>query len=136
VRVLETPVPATGGSGVAPERVRLVTIGLVGGVTSGLLGVGGGVVMIPLMVLWLSMGQRLAHAISLAAIIPISAAAAISYYLDGGHIELLPAAALALGGICGARVGAGLLARIPERPLKAMFGGFILIAAVLIALKV
>jgi uncharacterized protein len=131
VRVLDAPL----ASDVASERVRLVTIGLIGGVTSGLLGVGGGVVMIPLMVLWLGLRQRFAHAISLAAIIPISAASAISYYLGGGQIELLPAAALALGGIWGARVGAGLLARIPERPLKATFGGFMLIAATLIALK-
>lgn len=124
------------GSEFAPERAQFAAIGLIGGLTSGLLGVGGGVVMIPLMVLWLGVRQRLAHAISLAAIIPISAASAISYYLGGGQIELLPAAALALGGICGARVGAGLLARIPERPLKATFGSFMLIAAVLIALKV
>lgn len=117
------------------ERLRFAAIGLFGGLTSGLLGVGGGVVMIPLMVLWLGTRQRLAHAMSLAAIIPISAAGAISYYVAGGTIEPAAAAALALGGICGARVGAGLLTRTPERPLKAIFGCFMLASAVMIGLK-
>lgn len=117
------------------ERARFVAIGLIGGLTSGLLGVGGGVVMIPLMVLWLGTRQRVAHAMSLAAIVPISAVGAISYYVGGGTIAPAAAAALALGGIGGARIGAGLLTRIPERPLKGIFGCFLLASAALIGLK-
>ena len=56
---------------------RLGAIGLAGGLFSGLLGVGGGVVMVPLLVLWGGYGQRDAHAVSLGAIIPISAAGVV-----------------------------------------------------------
>ena len=51
---------------------RLATIGGAGGLLSGLLGVGGGVIMVPLLVLWAGYRQRDAHALSLGAIIPIS----------------------------------------------------------------
>lgn len=125
---------ATADGGSTDSR-RLAVIGLGGGTMSGLLGIGGGVVMVPLMVLWLGRSQRDAHAMSLAAIIPISAAGAIVYG-GAGRVDLPSAAALALGGIAGARIGAGILARVPERPLKAAFGGFLLLAAGLILLKV
>ena len=57
---------------------RLGAIGLAGGLFLRLLGVGGGVVMVPLLVLWGGYGQRDAHAVSLGAIIPISAAGVLS----------------------------------------------------------
>ena len=58
---------------------RFIAIGIAGGILSGLLGVGGGIVMVPLLVLWAAYGQRDAHALSLGAIIPISLASVITY---------------------------------------------------------
>lgn len=101
---------------------------------SGLLGIGGGVVMVPLMVLLLGEGQRHAHAISLAAIVPMSLAA-IVVYGQGGEIDVPAAAALTIGAVFGARLGAGLLLRIPERPLKAAFGVTLLLAGVLLVVQ-
>jgi uncharacterized membrane protein YfcA len=101
---------------------------LLGGVMSGLLGIGGGTVMVPLLSLWAGRQQRDAHAISLMAIVPISLAA-LAVYGAAGEIDLLAAAALALGAIGGARAGAGLLARAPEHALKVGFGVFMLFAA-------
>ncbi|MGN6797168.1 MAG: TSUP family transporter, partial [Gaiellaceae bacterium] len=66
-------------TGVLRLAPRFIVIGLAGGVLSGLLGVGGGIVMVPLLVLWASYGQRDAHAMSLGAIIPISLAGVITY---------------------------------------------------------
>jgi uncharacterized membrane protein YfcA len=111
---------------------RLAAIGLAGGLFSGLLGVGGGIVMVPLLVLWGGYGQRNAHAISLGAIIPISAAGVITFGA-AGEIRVWEAVALAAGSIAGAQVGTTLLARIDEHQLKRAFGVFLLLVAVLMA---
>src|SRR5437660_12930076 len=98
----------------APDRAvdhRLIAIGGAGGFLSGLLGVGGGVIMVPLLVLWTGFRQREAHAVSLGAIIPISLAGVITYGA-AGEIRVGYGLAIAAGSIVGARLGAGLLARI------------------------
>lgn len=128
---LPAVVPAT-AAGAHRSYARLAAIGLGGGLFSGLLGVGGGVVMVPLLVLWAGYGQRNAHAISLGAIIPISAAGVITFGA-AGEIRVWEALALAAGSIAGAQVGAGLLARIDERLLKLIFGSFLVLVAVLLA---
>ncbi|HEX2496748.1 MAG TPA: sulfite exporter TauE/SafE family protein [Gaiellaceae bacterium] len=107
---------------------RLGAIGLAGGLFSGLLGVGGGVVMVPLFVLWGGYRQRDAHAVSLGAIIPISAAGVLVFGA-AGEIRLWEALALAAGSIVGAQAGARLLARADERKLKLAFGAFMLIVS-------
>jgi uncharacterized membrane protein YfcA len=109
---------------------RLVTIGGIGGLLSGLLGVGGGLIMVPLLVLWAGFRQRDAHAMSLGAIIPISLASVITFGA-AGEVRVGYAIALTIGSMAGARVGAGLLSRIPERPLKIFFGLFVAGAAIL-----
>ena len=113
---------------------KLLWIGLGGGLLSGLLGVGGGIVMVPLLVLWAGYAQRDAHAISLGAIIPISIAG-IATYGVAGEVRYWPALALAAGSIVGARIGAGWLARIDERLLKVVFGTFLIGVAVLLGLR-
>ena len=113
---------------------RLVVIGVLGGLLSGLLGVGGGIVMVPLLVLWARYGQRDAHAASLGAIIPISIAGIATYGI-AGEVRLGPAAALAAGSIFGAQLGAGILARIDERVLKGVFGAFLLGVAILMVVR-
>jgi uncharacterized membrane protein YfcA len=117
-----------------PQRRRYDVTGMIGGTFSGLLGIGGGTVMVPLLVLWTGRLQRDAHAMSLAAIIPISASA-VAIYGGAGEVNVADAIALTVGAVFGARIGARALARAPERPLKAAFGCFMLVAAVSIALK-
>jgi hypothetical protein len=110
----------------------MLGVGLVGGVFSGLLGVGGGIVMVPLLVLAFGFGQRTAHALSLAAIIPIAVVGAATYAAEG-ELDLPVAAALALGAIVGAKYGASALARIDEGRLKVVFGVFLVGVAVSVA---
>jgi uncharacterized protein len=85
----------------------------------GLLGVGGGLVMVPLQVLWGGLSQRQANATSLVAIIPIAIAALPIYYFQKGapQVDFRMALLLVIGSVVGAYVGARLLKRIPERPL-------------------
>jgi len=113
---------------------KLLAIGLGGGLLSGLLGVGGGIVMVPLLVLWARYAQRDAHAVSLGAIIPISIAG-IATYGVAGEVRYGPALGLAAGSIVGARIGAGWLARIDERLLKIVFGVFLVGVAVLLGVR-
>ena len=101
--------------------MRLILIGLVAGVTSGLLGVGGGIVMVPLLVWACSFDQKRAHATSLAAIVLIAAAGAAVYATDLS-VDLPIAFALALGSIVGAPVGARLLHGSSDATLKIAFG--------------
>lgn len=101
--------------------MKLILIGLLAGLASGLLGVGGGIVMVPLLVWLCAFDQRPAHATSLAAIVPIAAAGAAVYATDVS-VDLRVAALLALGSIVGAPLGARLLARTSEAALKISFG--------------
>ena len=124
-------------TGREPRRrldAQLVAIGVVGGLLSGLLGIGGGVIMVPLLVLWAGFGQRDAHAISLGAIIPISVAGIVTFGI-AGRVHWLDAVALAVGAVAGARIGAALLARADERVLKIVFGCFLLAAAVTMGIR-
>ena len=112
----------------------IVLIGVVGGFLSGLLGIGGGTAMVPLLVFLGGLAQREAHATSLAAMILIAGAALIVYG-GAGRIDLVAAVALVLGSLVGARTGAGLLAKASERALKLSFGTFLILAAALLALN-
>jgi uncharacterized membrane protein YfcA len=113
---------------------KLLAIGLGGGLLSGLLGVGGGVIMVPLLVLWAGYSQREAHAMSLGAIIPISMAG-IATYGVAGEVRWWDAVALAAGAIVGAQIGARLLVQIDERLLKVVFGAFLVGVAVLMGVR-
>ena len=82
---------------------------------------GGGFVMIPLLVLWAGLGQKVANATSLVAIIPIAIAAVpIYYFRQGGapQVDLRVALFLVIGSSIGAYLGARALKRIPERQLR------------------
>jgi uncharacterized membrane protein YfcA len=113
---------------------KLLAIGLGGGLLSGLLGVGGGVIMVPLLVLWAGYAQREAHAMSLGAIIPISVAG-IATYGVAGEVRWWDAIALAAGSIVGAQIGARILVQIDERFLKVVFGAFLVGVAVLMGVR-
>lgn len=128
--------PAGHGSGRPARGVdwRLAVVGLAGGLLSGLLGVGGGVIMVPLLVLWAGFAQREAHAFSLGAIIPISVAGVLTFGA-AGEVRVAEAAALAAGAIVGARIGTSVLARLGEDPLKLVFGVFLVAVAATMAVK-
>ncbi len=130
--------PLTGSSTAVARQAlpaaRLAVIGMIGGALSGLLGVGGGVLMVPALVLWARLDQRQAHAMSLAAIVPIGVAGIVTYGA-AGEIELPETAALLAGSLVGARIGAGVLTRIDERLLKGLFGLFLVGVAISMALS-
>lgn len=109
--------------------VHAAIIGVVAGALSGMFGVGGGVLMVPAMVLWLGIDQRLASGTSLAAIIPI-AVFGVGGFAVQDQIDVPAAALLAVGAVVGAPVGAWLIHRIPVARLRAGFALLLVATAV------
>jgi uncharacterized membrane protein YfcA len=102
-----------------------LAIGLVTGVLSGLLGIGGGLVMVPAMVLVLGLSQHLAQGTSLFVIVPTAAAGSVTH-LRLGNIRPAVAGWLAIGGIAGAVAGAMLALLVPDQALRILFAVFLL----------
>ncbi|MBI5161705.1 MAG: sulfite exporter TauE/SafE family protein [Micrococcales bacterium] len=98
----------------------LLLVGLVGGFLSGLFGVGGGIVMVPLLVTLVRLDHRQAAATSLAAIVPTAVAGSVSY-VAGGAVDLLAGLLVGLGGVVGSLVGTRLLRRLPVSWLRWLF---------------
>ena len=109
-------------------------IGLVAGLASGYVGVGGGFIMVPLMLAVLDIPMSLASGTSLIAIMILAIPGVIEQGLLG-NIEYLAGIAIVVGSIPGALVGARLVRVVPERQLRFIFGGFLLVAAVMLMLN-
>jgi uncharacterized protein len=107
--------------------VRLVVIGLVGGFFSALFGVGGGIIIVPLLILAAGFPERLAMATSLAAIGLIALVGSVSYALHG-DVHLGYALLLGLPAALGAMGGAALQQRLAARSLTLGFA--VLLAAI------
>jgi hypothetical protein len=102
--------------------LALVVIGLIAGFLSGILGVGGGVVMVPLMVLLLGFSQHQAQGTSLAVLaVPVTLAAAYNYYQDGS-LNWKYALVMALMFVIGGYLGSKLAISLDEKVLKRIFG--------------
>ena len=109
-------------------------IGLVAGLASGYVGVGGGFIMVPLMLAVLDIPMSLASGTSLIAIMILAIPGVIEQGLLG-NIDYLAGIAIVVGSIPGALVGARLVRVVPERQLRFIFGGFLLVAAVMLMLN-
>lgn len=109
-------------------------IGLIAGLASGYVGVGGGFIMVPLMLAVLGIPMSLAPGTSLIAIMILAIPGVIEQGLLG-NIEYLAGIAIVVGSIPGALVGARLVRMVPERQLRFIFGGFLLVAAVMLMLN-
>lgn len=111
--------------------ITCVAIGLAAGLLSGLFGVGGGTVIVPLLLLFLRFEQRLAAGTSLAAIVPTATVGVVSYAVHGS-VAWIPALILAAGAVVGAQIGTWLLARLPQNALRWGFIGFLLVVIVML----
>jgi uncharacterized membrane protein YfcA len=109
--------------------IGLISIGLAAGFFAGLFGIGGGILVVPALVVLLKLDQRKAVGTSLLAILPAAAISALSYGLSGS-VDLVVGAVLAVGAVVGAQFGAWLLARISRRAAQWVFVGFVLVMIV------
>ena len=109
-------------------------VGLIAGLLGGLVGVGGGVVVVPLMTDLLKFRQQEAHGTSLVTVVVTAAAGSLVYYLHG-TVELPAAAVLAVMALCTIRLGTRYCCFLPESKLKRYFGIFLLFISLLLILK-
>jgi uncharacterized membrane protein YfcA len=124
---MSRPDPTSAGG--AQRVLRLAAIGTGAGLFSGLFGVGGGVVIVPLLVLWLGYGEREATGTSLAAIAVIAAAAMLTQgaygnlHVDDGLLVGVPA-------VAGVLAGTALQQRVDPRTVSLLFAALLTVTAI------
>lgn len=116
------------------QLLQGAAIGLVAGLASGYVGVGGGFIMVPLMLSIIGIPMRKASGTSLIAVMIL----AIPGVIEQGiirNINYLAGIAIVIGTIPGAVIGARLVTKVPERTLRLLFGCFLIVAAVMLVLN-
>jgi uncharacterized membrane protein YfcA len=116
------------------RSLKLAAIGTAAGMFSGLFGVGGGSVIVPLLVLWLGYGERAATATSLAAIVFIAAFAAATQGLYG-NVHVLDAVLVGVPAVGGVLFGTWLQQRVPNRSISLLFAAVLVASAVELVLR-
>ncbi len=107
-------------------------LGLAVGVLVGLLGIGGGVVLVPAMVYLLHMDQHLAQGTSLLILLPPVGLGALREYWKRGQVDLRAGILCALGMLVGGYLGGLIAVPLASRQLKVLFGCFLMVAAFLL----
>jgi uncharacterized membrane protein YfcA len=111
------------------RRLKLMAIGTAAGLFSGLFGVGGGTVVVPLLVFWLGYGEREATGTSLAAIVFIAgfAAAVQGAY---GNVRVLSALLIGVPAVGGVLIGTWLQQRLNVRTISLLFAAVLVVSAI------
>lgn len=104
--------------------LKLAAIGAAAGAFSGLFGVGGGTIIVPLLILWFGFGERVATGTSLVAIAVIALFAAVGQGLYG-NVKLLDGLLIGIPAVAGVVVGTGLQQRLPERGIALAFAALL-----------
>ncbi|MFM9911505.1 MAG: TSUP family transporter [Chitinophagaceae bacterium] len=117
------------------ELILIIVIGLAAGILSGLVGVGGGIIMVPALVLFLHYNQHQAQGTSLAVLcLPVVILGFLKYYQEcekmGTPINLKVVGLLAIGFVVGAFVGGSLAIKIDKETLKKIFAIILLYTAI------
>ena len=100
---------------------KLAAIGTLAGAFSGLFGVGGGTIIVPLLIFWFGYGERLATGTSLAAIVIIGLLGALAQGGIYGNVHLGTGVLLAIPAIAGVVIGTAIQQRIPQRAVSYLF---------------
>lgn len=113
----------------SPALVKSIALGAIAGTVAGLFGVGGGVIVVPGLVLWLALSQREASGTSTATIVASSAAAMVAFGI-GGNVDWASAGFILIGSVVGAWGGAWIAERVNERALAITFAVVLAVAGV------
>jgi len=109
---------------------KLAVIGTLAGIFSGLFGVGGGTVIVPLLIFWFSFGERLATGTSLAAIVLIGLLGAAAQGGIYGNVHVVTGLLLAIPAIFGVVMGTAIQQRISQRTVSLLFAGLLIAIAI------
>ncbi|MCX6995768.1 MAG: sulfite exporter TauE/SafE family protein [Kiritimatiellaeota bacterium] len=111
------------------QHLGFVVVGLAAGVLSGLFGIGGGLLIIPVLVYFFGMSQHLAQGTTLALMIPPIGIFAAWAYWKQGNVHLVAAAFICLGFVIGGWIGAKFAHALPELLLRRSFGVLLAVVA-------
>jgi uncharacterized membrane protein YfcA len=114
---------------------RLAAIGTLAGVFSGLFGVGGGTVIVPLLIFWLGYGERLATGTSLAAIVVIGLLGALAQGGIYGNVHIGTGLLLSIPAIGGVVMGTAIQQRISQRAVSLLFAALLVAVAIELVLR-
>ena len=117
------------------SMLKLAAIGTMAGVFSGLFGVGGGTVIVPLLIFWFAYGERLATGTSLAAIVLIGALGAVAQGGIYGNVHVLTGLLLSIPAVLGVVLGTAIQQRIPQRAVSYLFAALLVGIAIELILK-
>jgi uncharacterized membrane protein YfcA len=117
------------------KLIRLAAIGTLAGVFSGLFGVGGGTVIVPLLIFWFGYRERLATGTSLAAIVLIGALGVIAQGGIYGNVHVVTGLLLAIPAVLGVVIGTAIQQRIPQRAVSYLFAALLVGIAIELILK-
>jgi uncharacterized membrane protein YfcA len=115
--------------------LKLAAIGTLAGIFSGLFGVGGGTVIVPLLIFWFGYGERLATGTSLAAIVLIGLLGAVAQGGIYGNVHVLTGLLLAIPAVLGVVMGTAIQQRIPQRAVSLLFAILLVAVAIELILK-
>lgn len=112
--------------------IMLILIGVSAGLLSGLVGVGGGIIIVPALVYLLAFSQKQAQGTSLAILLlPIGILAVLNYYKDPEvHLDIKVVAIITLGFLAGSYFGSKLAMRLPDATVKKVFAIFVMLVAI------
>lgn len=114
------------------SMVGIVLLGLVIGILVGLMGLGGGVVLVPALVYLVKMNQHLAQGTSLLIQLPPIGLGALYLYWKKGNVDLRAGIVCAAGFLLGGYFGSLVAMGIPSKDLRSYFGVFMMVAAVML----
>jgi uncharacterized membrane protein YfcA len=115
--------------------LKLAAIGTLAGIFSGLFGVGGGTVIVPLLIFWFGYGERLATGTSLAAIVLIGLLGAVAQGGIYGNVHVVTGLLLAIPAVVGVVMGTAIQQRIPQRAVSVLFAVLLVAVAIELILK-
>ncbi len=114
----------------ATTIIGLLAIGLAAGMLSSVVGIGGGVLVVPALVILFAMSQKVAQGTSLVMLLPPIGIFAVINYYKAGYVDFKIAGILCVAFIVGSYFGSKVALNLPESTLKRIFGVFLMILAV------
>jgi uncharacterized membrane protein YfcA len=112
------------------EIIILLLIGLVAGLASGILGIGGGILVIPALVYFLNYSQKAAQGTSLGLLLPPIGLLAVLNYYNAGYVNLKAAGIMIITFLIGSYLSSKFAINLPEGIIKKVFAVFLLFYAV------
>ena len=112
--------------------LEAIVLGMCVGVLVGLLGIGGGIVMVPAMVYLLNFEQHVAQGTSLFMLLPPTGLGALYVYWKKGNVDVRAGVACAIGFLVGGYFGSLVAIGVPSRDLQGLFGVFLMFAAMML----